>query len=110
MITKFLISILAFSITAYIVPGFIIVGIFPLIVISVVWGILCLLIKPILTILTLPINIMTLGLFTFVINAILLLITSEIVTGFSIANFKSALIAAVVLSLVNMFLSKVIKN
>lgn len=110
MIIQLIVSIIAFYITAYLVPGFIINGWRVLIVVAVVWGMLSMLIKPILTILTLPINILTLGLFTFVVNAILLLITSEIVVGFSIAGFGTALIAALVLSLVNMFLSTLTKN
>jgi putative membrane protein len=76
-----------------------------LLVIAVVWGILTIIIKPILILLTLPINILTLGLFTFVINAVLLLITSNIVPGFRIEGFGTALLAAVVLSIVNGFLS-----
>jgi putative membrane protein len=76
-----------------------------LLVIAVVWGILTIIIKPILIILTLPINIMTLGLFTFVINAVLLLITSSIVPGFKIEGFGTALLAAIVLTIVNSFLS-----
>jgi len=76
-----------------------------LLVIAVVWGILTIIIKPILIILTLPINIGTLGLFTFVINAVLLLITSNIVPGFIIEGFGTALLASIVLTIVNGFLS-----
>lgn len=110
MIIQLLINAIAFYVTAYLVPGFIISGWQALIVVSVVWGILTLLIKPILTILTLPINILTLGLFSFVINAILLLIMSKIVPGFSVLGFGVALIASVVLALVNMFLSMLVNK
>jgi len=106
MIIKLLINALAFYITSYIIPGMVIGGWQTLLVIAVVWGILTIFIKPILVILTLPINIMTLGLFTFVINAILLLIMSNIVPGFHLAGFGTALLAAVVLTIVNGFLSK----
>jgi len=109
MIIKLLINAIAFYITAFIVPGFKIDGWQALLVISVVWGILTLFIKPILLILTLPINILTLGLFTFVINAILLMLMSSIVPGYSVSGFSTALLAAVVLSIVNTFLSKLIK-
>ncbi len=104
MIKKLLINALAFYITAYLIPGIVINGWPALLVISVVWGILTTTIKPILTILTLPINIGTLGLFTFVINAVLLLIVSNIVPGFSINGFGNALLAAVVLAITNGFL------
>lgn len=105
MIMQLLINAAAFYITAYIVPGFTISGWQALLVMSVVWGILTLLFRPILILLTLPITIVTLGLFTFVINAVLLQMMSAIVPGFTVAGFGTALLAAVVLSLVNMFLS-----
>jgi putative membrane protein len=109
MFIQLLINAIAFYITSYIVPGVNIKGWPTLIVMSIVWGILTLFLKPILLILTLPINILTLGLFTFVINAILLMILSAIVPGFYVTGFGTAIVAAIVLSLVNMFLSK-LKN
>lgn len=105
MIGQLLINALAFYITSFLIPGVVIIGWPTLLVIAVVWGILTLLFKPVLILLTLPINILTLGLFTFVINAILLLITSNLVPGFEIAGFGTALIASVVLTIVNGFLS-----
>ncbi|MFZ2664415.1 MAG: phage holin family protein [Patescibacteria group bacterium] len=105
MIIQLLINALAFYTTAYLVPGITIGGWQILLVISIVWGILTSIIKPILVILTLPINILTLGLFTFVINAILLLVMSSIVPGFKIEGFSTALLAAVVLAIINGFLS-----
>lgn len=102
---KLLINAVAFYVTAYLIPGVMISGWPTLLVLAVVWGILTMVIKPILILLTLPINILTLGLFTLVINAILLMMTSNIVPGFQIVSFGTALIAAVVLSIVNGFLS-----
>jgi putative membrane protein len=106
MLMQLLINIIAFYVTGYIVPGITISSWPTLIVMSIVWGVLTLIMRPILLLLTLPINILTLGLFTFVINAILLMIMSAIVPGFHLAGFGTALVAAIVLSLVNMFLSK----
>ena len=106
MVIQLLINALAFYITAYVIPGMVIEGWQTLLVIAVVWGILTIFIKPVLILLTLPINIMTLGLFTFVINAVLLLITSSIVPGFKIVGFGTALLAAIVLTIVNWFLSR----
>ena len=105
MIIQLLINALAFYISAYIMAGITISGWASLFVIAIVWGILTVIIKPILIILTLPINILTLGLFTLVINAILLLITSSIVPGFRIDGFGTALLAAIVLSIVSGFLN-----
>jgi putative membrane protein len=108
MLLRLAMNALAFYVTAYLVPGMVISGWPALIVIAIVWGILTLLFKPILIILTLPINILTLGLFTFVINALLLMLMGKIVPGFGIANFGTALIAAIILAIVNVFLSKLI--
>jgi len=108
MIIQLLISAVAFYVTAYLIPGFVISGWMALVVISIVWGILTLIIRPILILLTLPINFLTLGLFTFVINALLLMLMTKIVPGFSISGFGTALLAAIVLSLMNMFLLKLI--
>ena len=63
-------------------------------------------IKPVVVILTLPINILTLGLFTLVINALLVMLAARIVPGFGVAGFWSALAFAVVLSVVNWVLGR----
>jgi putative membrane protein len=110
MIAQLLLNTIAFYITANLVPGFTVSGWQALILMAIVWGILTLLLKPVLIILTLPITILTLGLFTFVINALLLMILSSIVPGFEVASFGTAIIAAIVLSLVNMFLSMLVKR
>ena len=106
MLTSLIVNALAFYITAYLVPGIVIANMQVLVVIAVVWGILSLVLKPILVVLTLPVNFMTLGLFTFVINAFLMMLMSRIVNGFSVDGFGTALVASVVLALVNMMLSK----
>ena len=106
MVLKLVMNAVAFYIVAYLVPGISIAGWQALIVISVVWGVLSMLLKPILVLLTLPINIMTLGLFTFVINAFLILLMSRVVPGFSVSGFGVALLAAVVLALVNLVLNR----
>lgn len=106
MIGKLLISAVAFYVTAYLLPGVVISGWSSLLVVSVVWGILAVLVKPLLILLTLPVNIMTLGLFTLVINGVLVLITAKLVNGFSVDGFGTAVLAALVLSIINMILSR----
>lgn len=73
-------------------------------------GIVNAIIRPILLILTLPINFLTLGLFTFVINAALLLLVANVVDGFVIEGFSSALIAALVLWIVSMITNILFHN
>ena len=102
---KLILNAIAFYVVAYLVPGVHITGWQVLIIVSVVWGILSMILKPILIILTLPVNILTLGLFTLVINGVLFYLTSRIVPGFSVDSLGTAILAGVVLSLVNWFLA-----
>jgi putative membrane protein len=71
------------------------------ILVAVVLGVVNTILKPILTLLTLPINLVTLGLFTFVINALLVLLVANIVPGFHVDGFLSALLFSIVFSLMN---------
>lgn len=77
-------------------------------IVAVVLGLLNLFIKPILVILTLPVTILTLGLFLFVINAIIILICSEIVGGFSVDSFWTALIFSIILSICQSIVYKIL--
>ena len=95
---------------AYLVPGIAVASFYSALVAALILGLVNILIKPILIILTLPINILTLGLFTFVINAGLLLIVSSIVKGFEIANFSAALMAAIVLWLCSILTNTLLSN
>jgi putative membrane protein len=73
---------------------------------AVVLALLNVFVKPILIILTLPVTILTLGLFLFVINALVVLLASRLVDGFVVANFWWGLLFALLLSLINMFLGR----
>ena len=106
ILTTLVLNAIAFYVVSYLVPGVTISGWQALLAISVVWGVLSILVKPILIILTLPINILTLGLFTFVINALLIMLMSNLVRGFQVEGFGTALMAAVVLVLVNLVLNR----
>ena len=106
MFIALILNAIAFYVTAYLVPGVTIAGWSALLVVSIVWGILSILVKPVLILLTLPINILTLGLFTFVINALLIMLMSNLVRGFSVASFATALVAAIVLALVSLILNR----
>jgi len=73
-------------------------------------GLVNALIRPILLIVTLPFNILTLGLFTFVINAIMLLLVAALVPGFHVAGFVTALLGAVLLAIVGSLLSWLVRG
>lgn len=101
IIVNILISAIAVFVTAYILPGITLSGFGTAIVLAIVLAVINAFIKPILIILTLPINILTLGLFTLVIMALLVMLASAIVPGFHVASFWWALLFAIVLALIN---------
>lgn len=95
---------LAVAAAAYLLPGIHVANWWTAVVVALVLGILNAILKPILVILTLPIGILTLGLFTLVINAAIVLLVAAIVPGFSVASFWWALLFGLVLSIVSSFL------
>jgi len=109
ILISWLVSALAILITAYILPGVRIENFFTALATAVVLGIINSILKPILLILTLPINILTLGLLTFVINALLVLLAAQIVPGFKVDGFWWALAFSIILSIVNSFLGNLTK-
>ena len=94
------IAALSILIAAYIVPG-VSVTLTSALVAAVVLGALNLFIRPILLVLTLPITILTLGLFSLVINALLVMFASYLVPGFLVTDFLTALLFALVLAVIN---------
>ena len=105
IVFSILISTIAVFVTGYILPGIQVANVLVALVVAVVLGFINAFIRPILFILTLPINILTLGLFTFVIMALMVMLTSLIVPGFLVANFWWALIFALVFALLNGFMT-----
>jgi len=87
-------------VSAYLLPGVTLSGFGAALLAALVLGLLNVFIKPILLLLTLPINILTLGLFTLVINALVIMVVSAIVPGFHVSGFWYALLFSVVLSIV----------
>ena len=100
-IISLVISSVAVILTAYLLPGVTVSGFLPALLVAIVLGFLNAFVKPILVLLTLPINIITIGLFTFVINALIILLVSQIVPGFRVDGFWWALLFSVILSVVN---------
>lgn len=96
---------LAISMAAYMIDGIQISGFAATVMAAAVLGILNAFFRPILLILTLPLNILTLGLFTFVINAILLMMASGVIGGFYVDGFGSALLGSLFISLVSWLLT-----
>jgi putative membrane protein len=105
IIIRFLITALALAVAAWIVPGITADNIGALLIAALIFGIVNALIKPVLTLLTCPLIILTLGLFTFIINAAMLMLTDWVATQldvrFSVENFGAALIGAVIVTIVS---------
>lgn len=97
LLFRWLINAVALIAVANIVPGFGVDTFYTALIAALVLGLVNALIRPILLILTLPINILTLGLFTFVINALMVWLASTIVSGFTVEGFVPAFVAALFL-------------
>lgn len=90
-------------VAAYVIPGVVVSGLVAALVVAIVLGVLNTFLKPILIVLTLPLNVVTLGLFTLVINTLLVMLAGAIVPGFDPGSFFAAFLFGIVLSLINMF-------
>ena len=105
IIIKILINGLAVFLTAYLLRGVSIKNFGHALLVAVVLAIVNAILKPILVILTIPITILTLGLFILVINALLIMLVDAILSGFKVKNFWWALLFSIILSIINGILS-----
>ena len=110
ILLRWLILTFAIMTAAYLFSGIHVSGFGSALFAALVLGILNAFFRPILFILTLPINVLSLGLFTFVINALLLMMTSGIIGGLVVDGFGSALFGSLVISLVSLLLSSFISD
>ena len=108
LLLHWMLSALSLMIVAHLVSGFHIESFGTALLASLVIGLINATLGLVLKIVTIPLTIVTLGLFLFVVNAIVLLLASKLVSGFLIAGFGSALLAAVVLSLVHLILRRIL--
>lgn len=109
LILSWVIQALTILAAAYIVPGVTVTSFMTALLIAVVLAVLNILVKPILLLLTLPINILTLGLFTLVINVLILMLAAALVTGFQIDGFIPALLFGLALAVLNAILGTLTK-
>ncbi len=111
-IIQIIISTLAVLITSYVLPGVHIANnsFLTALIVAAVLSFLNNVIKPIMIVLTIPVTILSLGLFLLVINAIIILITAKLVEGFKVDGFWWALLFSLILSLVTSVLQNIQKN
>jgi putative membrane protein len=110
LIVRWLLNALALILVSKLLSGVIVEGLWSALAAAAILGLVNILIRPILLILTLPIHLLTLGLFTFVINALMLLLVASIVQGFEVLGFGTAILAAVLLWLVSMVLDQLLTS
>ncbi|MGE5588040.1 MAG: phage holin family protein [Clostridia bacterium] len=110
-LTRCLINAVILLLIPYVMgPSVQVSGVLPALVAAFVLGIVNALIRPVLIILSLPIQLLTLGLFTFVINGLMLWLVARLVGGFYIAGFWPAVLASVLLSIGSSVLSFVVRD
>jgi len=110
LLLRWLILTAAVLVASYAITGIQVAGFFSAFFTAALLGILNAFFRPILIILTLPINILTLGLFTFVINALMLLMASGVISGFEVHGFWSAFFGSLVISIVSWLLSSFVNE
>ncbi|KLU59247.1 membrane protein of unknown function [Peptococcaceae bacterium CEB3] len=105
LLARWLINSVALLLTTLFVPGLHLSRPSTAVWAALVWGLANTLIRPVLSFFTFPLQIVTLGLFTLVINALMLLLTARLVPGFSVRGFGSALLGSIVLSVISVILT-----
>ncbi|MBP8625531.1 MAG: phage holin family protein [Syntrophorhabdaceae bacterium] len=109
IIIRWLLMALAIMLLGYYLPGISISGFWSALWVALFLGIVNAIIRPILILITLPINILTLGLFTFVINALLVMLASTVIKGFYVQGFLYAVLFSLILSVINFVLNIFLK-
>ena len=106
IVIKWIVNALIIIVAAYLLPGVHVMNFWTALVLALVMGILNILVKPLLVVLTLPITLVTFGLFLLVINALMVLLASHLVPGFTVDGFWWALLFSLLISLINLVLPK----
>lgn len=107
LILKWVLFALALIFTAWIVPGITVANFLAALFVVVIIALINLSIRPLILAITLPINFLTLGLFTFVINALLLMLAGWIAPGFSVDGFWSAFLGSLILSILGALINMI---
>jgi putative membrane protein len=110
MVIRWFINTIALGAASVMISGIYYYELEDLIIAAALFGLLNTFIKPVLLILTLPINLLSLGLFTFVINAIMLGLTGSFLSGFIVSGFWAALGGAIIVSIISIILNSVFKE
>ena len=107
IIIRWILSALLITFIAWVVPGITISSFISALFVVIIIAVINLLIKPLVELISLPINFITLGLFSFVINALLFLLAGKIAPGFVVNGFWSALFGSILLSVITPLINKI---
>ncbi len=107
IILKWIVFSLLVMLVAWIVPGISVESFWAAMIVAVVIALINAFIKPLIMLISLPINILTLGLFSLVINALLFMFAGYVTPGFTVSGFLSALFGSILLSIFTLFLKNV---
>lgn len=105
LVIRWILFALALLFIAWIIPGINIEGFRAALLSAFVIGLVNVFIRPLFVIITIPITILTLGLFIFIINALLFLFVAKVVPGFEVDGFLSALLGSILLSIISLFIN-----
>lgn len=109
LIIRILISAVAVYIASIFIPGITVTGgVGTYLIVAIVLGFLNAFIKPILTVLTIPITIVTLGLFLLVLNVLMVYLTAYLVSGFAVSGFIAALLFSIVVSIITALIDAIV--
>lgn len=100
LLARFLGTVFALLAAAYVIPGFHVESLYTAAIVALVLGVINITLKPLVLLIALPLEILTLGLFTFVVNAAFLLLIATFVKGFTIVGFVPALLGALLIAVV----------
>ena len=110
ILLRWLIQTIAILVAAYVLKGIDVTGFIPALAAAALLGILNAFVRPLLLLLMLPLNILSLGLFTFVINAFLLKMASLVIEGFTVEGFWAALLGSLFISFVSALLNLFVRE
>lgn len=110
-VIRLFVNALALSAAAYLVPGIVLSGGFgDVLLVALVFGFINALLKPLVWLLTLPFLVLTLGLFSFVLNGLMLLVTARLTDNLAVSGLGAAILGSIVISLVSMLLGGALKD
>ncbi len=105
LLARWIINAAALLLVAYLCPGVSVESFLTALIAALVLGLVNAVVRPLLVILTLPVTLLTLGLFLFVINALLFWLVAELVPGFRVSGFGAALLGSILYSVITLITS-----